>query len=101
VRPLDLKLGAVIAQTTADFVDPVRVATGGEYVNYDGGDPKSHDLGVELDGGVEYRLALDYDMTLQLGAQGGVLFPGKAFAGPNGDKMDNQYLAQLRLGLQY
>jgi len=101
VRQLDLKLGAVIAQTTADFVDPVRVATGGEYVNYDGGDAKSHDLGVELDGGFEYRLPLDYDMTLQLGAQGGVFFPGNAFADGSGQKIDNQYLGVARFGIQY
>jgi len=101
VRQLDLKLGAVIAQTTADFVDPVRVATGGEYVNYDGGDAKSHDLGVELDGGFEYRLPLDYDMTLQLGAQGGVCFPGNAFADGSGQKIDNQYLGVARFGIQY
>lgn len=101
VRQLDLKLGAVIAQSTADFVDPVRVSTNGTFENYDGGDPRSHDLGVELDGGFEYRLGLDYDMTLELGAQGGVFFPGNAFADAAGNKMDNQYLGVARLGLQY
>jgi len=100
-RPLDVKLAAVIAQTTADFVDPVQVATTGNFRNYDGGDPKSHDLGVELDFGTEYRLPLDYGMNLELGAQGGVLFPGNAFADAGGNKMDNQYLGVLRLGLQY
>lgn len=101
VRALDIKLGAVIAQTTADFVDPVRVSVGGEFVNYDGGDPRSHDLGIELDGGIEYRLALDYDMTLEMGVQGGVLFPGNAFADAAGNKIDNQYIGVGRLGLQY
>ncbi|MBE7481197.1 MAG: hypothetical protein HS104_14595 [Polyangiaceae bacterium] len=100
-RPLDLKLGAVIAQTTADFVDPVQVATTGRFRNYDGGDPKSHDLGVELDVGAEYRLALDYDMTLALGAQGGVLFPATPSRIRAGNKLDNQYLGVFRLGLQY
>ncbi len=100
-RPLDLKFGAVIAQSTADFVDPVQVATTGNFRNYDGGDPRSHDLGIELDTGVEYRLPLDYGMTLELGAQGGVLFPGNAFASAAGQKLDNQYLGVARLGLQY
>jgi hypothetical protein len=100
-RPLDLKLGAVIAQTTADFVDPVQVATTGNYRNYDGGDPRSHDLGVELDLGTEYRLGLDHGMTLEIGAQGGVFFPGNAFADAAGNKLDNQYLGVMRLGLQY
>jgi hypothetical protein len=101
VRELDLKLGAVIAQTTADFVDPVRVGTNGVFQNYDGGDPRSHDLGIELDTGFEYRHALDYEMTLQLGAQGGVFFPGNAFADGAGDKIGNQYIGVGRLGLQY
>ncbi len=101
VRQLDLKAAVVIAQTTADFVDPVQVGTNGVFVNYDGGDSRSHDLGIELDGGFEYRLALDYGMTLQLGAQGGVLFPGNAFSDGAGGKMATQYLGVGRLGLQY
>ena len=43
----------------------------------------------------------DYDMTLQLGAQGGVFFPGNAFADAAGNKMDKQYLGVAKLGLQY
>ncbi len=100
-RPLDVKLGAVIAQTTADVVDPVQVATTGRFRNWDGGDPKSHDLGVEIDVGTEYRMPLEYGMTLELGAQGGVFFPGNAFADADGHKMDKQYLGVGRLGLQY
>jgi len=101
VRQLDLKGGAVIAQTTADFVDPVYVGTNGRFRNYDRGSPKSHDLGLELDAGVEYRLALDYGMKLQLGAQGGVFFPGGAFTDGAGHGMANQYIGVGRLGLQY
>ena len=105
VPELDLKAGAVIAQTTADFVDPVQVATTGRFRNYDGGDPESHDLGIELDAGVEYRLHLDYGLTIQLGAQGGVLFPGSAFDGVdasgNATELGTQYIGVGRLGLQY
>jgi hypothetical protein len=101
VRQLDLKGGAVIAQTTADFVDPVYVGTNGRFRNYDRGSPKSHDLGLELDAGFEYRLALDYGMKLQLGAQGGVFFPGGAFTDGAGHRMDDQYIGVGRLGLQY
>jgi hypothetical protein len=100
-RELDLKLGAVIAQTTADFVDPVQVATSGRFVNYDGGDPTSHDLGVEIDAGVEYRLPLEYGMVLQLGLDAGVFFPGNAFADANGNRMATQYIGVGQLGLQY
>ncbi len=100
-RQLDLKGGAVIAQTTADFVDPVYVGTNGRFRNYDRGAATSHDLGLELDAGVEYRLPLDYGMKLQLGAQGGVFFPGNAFADAAGHRMENQYIGVGRLGLQY
>ncbi len=104
VRPvhnLDLKVGAVVAQTTADLVDPYRVATQGAYVNYRGGDTRRHDLGLELDGGVEWRNKLDRELVLQLGAQAGVLFPGGALADASGQTMKTPWLAVLRVGLQF
>jgi len=101
-RPwLDLKAGAVIAQTTADYVDPYRLAVQGAYVNYSGGDPKRHDLGVELDGGFEVRRPLGPILRLQLGAQAGVLFPGGALADASGVAMKTPWLAVGRVGLQY
>ncbi len=104
VRPrpwLDLKAGAVFAQTTADLVDPYRLATSGSYVNYRGGEPRRHDLGIELDGGFEFRIRLDRSLRLQLGAQGGVLFPGGAFDDAAGQTMRTPWLAQARVGLQF
>jgi hypothetical protein len=98
---LDLKLGAVVAQSAGDFVNPVEVGIRGRFRNYDGGDARSHDLGLELDAGIEYRLPLDYAMTLALGAQGGLFFPGNAFADELGNRLDTQYLGVGRLGLQY
>jgi hypothetical protein len=100
-REFDLRLAALIAQSTADLVDPVSVATSGNYRNFDGGSPRSHDLGLELDAGIEYRLPLEPDMTLALGAQGGVLMPGRAFADASGTPLPTQALAVTRLGLQY
>jgi hypothetical protein len=101
VPELDLKTAAVIAQTTADFVDPVALALRGRFENYDGGDPTAHDLGLELDAGAEYRLPLERELTLQLGAQGGVFFPGNAFANEAGERLDTQWLAMGRLGMQF
>jgi hypothetical protein len=104
VRPkpwLDLKAGAVIAGTTADLVDPYRLATQGNYVNYRGGDPRRHDLGLELDGGFEIRLRLERSLRLQLGAQAGVLFPGGAFADATGSIMNAPWLVMGRVGLQF
>src|SRR5262249_31716555 len=44
IAALDLKAGAVIAQASADFVDPYRFFARGQVRNYDGGDPRRHDL---------------------------------------------------------
>jgi hypothetical protein len=104
VRPqpwIDLKAGAVIAQTTADLVDPYRVATQGAYVNYLGGDARKHDLGIELDGGFELRFRLERTLRLQLGAQAGVLFPGGAFADASGSIMRAPWIVISRAGLQF
>lgn len=105
VRPqrwLDLKAGAVIAQTTADVVDPYRLVTQGASLNYEGGNPQKHDLGVEVDGGFEARVRLGFDgPRLQLGAQGGVLAPGGALADASGNTLRTPWIAIGRLGLQF
>lgn len=101
MRRLDLKGGAVIAQSTADVVDPYRASALGIYQNHRGGNAKRRDLGVELDGGFELRVPLDYGLTLQLGAQAGVLFPGGALANGAGERLPPQWLAVARLGLQF
>jgi hypothetical protein len=101
-RPwLDLKAGAVIAQTTADAVDPYLLAVKGAYLNYVGGDPKRHDLGLELDGGVEGRVAIPSGLRLQIGAQAGVLFPGGALADATGAAIKAPWIAIGRMGLQF
>lgn len=98
---LDLKAGAVMAQATADVVDPYRLGTQGAYVNYRGGDPKRHDLGLELDLGVEGRIKLDNNLRLQLGAHGAILFPGGALADASGETMKTPWLVTGRVGLQF
>lgn len=96
---LDLKGGMVVAQATTDIVDPYRLATQGNYVNYRGGDPKKKDLGVELDAGVEARFPLEYGLKLNVGAQGGVLFPGAAFENRDGSRLATQWVTIGRLGV--
>lgn len=100
-RALDTKLGIVIAQSTADVVDPYQLNALGNVRNWDGGDASRHDLGIELDTGFEWRHALGYGATLQLGAEGGVFFPGHAFDDSNGNEMATQWIAVGRAGLQY
>lgn len=104
VRPrpwLDLKGGAVVAQSTADLVDPYLVTTQGAYVNYRGGNARKKDLGVELDAGVEARRPLGYGLTLALGAQGGVLFPGGAMENARGERLKPQWISVIRGGVLF
>jgi hypothetical protein len=101
-RPwLDLKGGMLIAQTTADVVDPYRLAVQGAAVNYRGGDAKRHDLGVELDGGAEARISLDYGLVATVGAQAGVLFPGSALANAAGERMKLPWIYIARGGILF
>ncbi len=100
-RWLDLKGGVVVAQATADLVDPFQWGALGNARNYDGGPARAHDLGVELDAGLATRLEVDPSATIQLGAEGGVLFPGHAFDDAGGHGLPNQYLGSLQAGLQF
>ncbi|WP_437275819.1 hypothetical protein WME90_31825 [Sorangium sp. So ce375] len=103
VRParwLDLKAGAVIAEATSDVVDPYgALRAGGSLANYDGGDSRRRDLGVELDLGVDARIAMGRLVTIQLGTEAGVLFPGGAFDDAAGAELPDQYLLTLKLGV--
>jgi hypothetical protein len=101
-RPwLDLKGGAIVAQSTSDVVDPYRLATRGSYQNYRGGDARKKDLGLELDAGFEARIPLEYDLLAQVGAQAGLLFPGSALDNAAGERLPVQWIAVGRLGLQF
>jgi len=99
---LDLKAGAVIAVASSDVVDPYRtaVASSGGDQNYRGGSPKNRDLGIELDGGFEWRVRLR-PVTLQIGAQAGVFFPGRAFDDAKGNHAKPQSVVQGRFGVQF
>ena len=104
VRPrrwVDVKLGFVIAQASADVVDPYHVGALGSYRNYDGSDSKSRDLGFEIDSGVDFRIPLAESIRLEVGAEGGVLFPGHAFDTTTGLGLDNQYVLNTKMGMQF
>lgn len=98
---LDVKFGVVVAQATADVVDPYRLISTGQRGNHLGGPSSRRDLGLELDGGVEWRHPLSFGMSLQLGVQAGVLFPGGAFEDASGAVLGPQGLAVSRVGFQY
>jgi hypothetical protein len=104
VRParwLDLKVGMVVAQATADVVDPYRFGALGSPRNWDGGDPSRRDLGLELDAGSDVRFPIGDHVTGQLGVEGGVLFPGGAFDDAAGRRLPVQALGQAKAGLQF
>jgi hypothetical protein len=104
VRPahwLDLKGGLVVAQATTDVVDPYRVGTTGASANYRGGNRASRDLGLEVDAGFEARIPLEYGLLAQVGAQAGLLLPGRALANDLGEGLPPQWVAIGRLGLLF
>lgn len=99
-RNFDLKLGALVAVASSEFVDPYATTIHGSARNARGGDARARDLGLELDWGFEWRAPLG-EATLQLGLQQGVLFPGHAFDDARGRSMPWQSVTQGRVGLQY
>jgi hypothetical protein len=98
---LDLRIGSVLGWSSTDVVDPYRQRAEGRSVNYRGGDPTRRDLGVELDASVRFKIALSALVRLELGIEGGVLFPGAAFDDENGARMGEVGLARLRGGLVF
>ena len=101
MRWLDVKGGMLLAQATADVVDPYRLATQGSATNYRGGDARRHDLGLELDAGMEARFPLDFGVVATLGFQTGVLFPGAALANAEGERMKLPWIWIGRGGLLF
>jgi hypothetical protein len=105
VRPrhwLDLKAGLVIAQSTADVVDPFHAGALGDFANYDGGDETNLDLGLEIDLGFDFRIpVIPEHFLVNVGAEGGILFPGRAFDDANGAPLDDQYLLNTKAGIEF
>ncbi|HJL20360.1 MAG TPA: hypothetical protein RMH99_32130 [Sandaracinaceae bacterium LLY-WYZ-13_1] len=103
-RPLDWiegRLGAVVAWSATDVVDPYAQRARSRSVNYRGGDPSRRDLGLELDGAVLLHGPLAEGVRLSGGVEGGVLFPGRAFDDAAGNPMDPVGMVRLRLGIGY
>ncbi len=104
VRPkrwLDLKAGVVIAQATADVVDPYHAGALGDFASYDGGDERAHDLGLEIDLGADARVTITETMKVDLGVEGGVLFPGRAFDDARGQGLSTQALLNVKAGVNF
>jgi hypothetical protein len=100
-RWMDVRAGAVVAVSTSDFVDPVRSTIFGIAQNYRGGSPLARDLGLELDLGLHGRNTLPGGVKFVWGAQGAVMFPGRAWDDGAGQPLPTRYLGVVRLGAEY
>lgn len=98
---LEARAAAVLAWASADVVDPFAQRARSRAQNYLGGDPTARDLGLELDAAVRVRGTIAEGVTLSGGIEGGVLFPGHAFADANGVPMPTVGMARFRFGISY
>ncbi|MBX3250592.1 MAG: hypothetical protein KF901_25670 [Myxococcales bacterium] len=104
IRPLewlDVRLGWVWGRATADVVDPYRARAESRLVNYRGGDRRARDLGVEVDASVIGHIPLPRELDLEVGLEGGVAVPGRAFDDAEGRRMGALGLMRLRAGLVF
>jgi hypothetical protein len=98
---LDLRFGAVMGVTTSDVVDPYRFYLLGEVASFRGGDPRSRDLGLELDASILLHGEIARGVTLRGGLEGGVHFPGHAFDDGTGQMLDPIGLLRVLAGLTF
>jgi hypothetical protein len=90
LRQLDLRLGYLFAAPAADIIDAYQSALRGGYATSYGGRVQSRGAyGHELDARATWELELPAMLRLRVGAEGGVLFPGDAFAGVLGLRPDD------------
>ncbi len=101
IPEIDVRIGGVLGWSSTDVVDPYRQRAFGRAANFRGGDPTRRDLGVEIDASVTGRIPLSELVRLELGLEGGLLFPGHAFDDENGVRMGEVGLARARLGLVF
>ena len=104
VRPvdwLDLRAGWVWGRATTDVVDPYRARAESRQVGWRGGDRRSRDLGIEVDASVIAHLSLARELDLEIGLEGGVAVPGRAFDDADGGRMNTIGLLRLRAGLAF
>lgn len=101
VRWLELRVGAVLAFSSTDVVDPYAQRALSRTVNWRGGSSASRDLGFEVDGAALVNHPIADNLVFSGGVEGGVFLPGGAFTDENGQGMSPIGLARLRIGLRY
>jgi hypothetical protein len=108
VDTFDLRAAATVAQSSSDIVDPglfVKPSQNynktGQYYNFDGGDPRHRDLGLELDFATEYRLPLENGLKASFGLEAATLFPGQGLADDASNSIGRQHLVRGRFGFYF
>ena len=98
---LDVYGGPLVAISTAKLVDPfsTRVLGGGVPLNFLGRHPGDY-LGTELDVGVQGRFKPHRAASLEATGEGGLLFPGNAFAQSPAGTMGPVWVARLRISVK-
>jgi len=95
-------VGMLWAWSAVPFADPyASFASGGTPVGVNGRRAATHDLGMEVDVAAQYRHKLVSDLTLDLKAEYGILFPGSAFDDASGNSAAAQSLVRARIGLSW
>jgi hypothetical protein len=85
VAPLDVRLGYLVASADGDVIDPYSSAKNGGYnATFGGRSPGSRFLGQELDIALRYGIRAGAGVTVRVGYEAGVFFPGAAFEGVGG-----------------
>jgi hypothetical protein len=104
IRPMDgveLRVGALWAVATADLVDPWRYRVTSRARSYRGADPRSRDLGLEIDASLLLGAPLAKGVELLGGLEGAVLIPGHAFDDEHGNALGPLGLLRVRGGLRF
>lgn len=98
---LEAHVGGVVARTSVDNVDPVQQRLTSRSVNWRGGSALARDLGLELDASIVATTEVRPGLKFVGGIEGGIFFPGHAFADATGAVMDDIGLVRLRFGLRW
>ncbi|NOY94052.1 MAG: hypothetical protein GXP55_22950, partial [Deltaproteobacteria bacterium] len=98
---LDLRAGMVWGRASSAVVDPYRQRAESRTANYQGGDARQRDLGLEVDGSVLLSYNLPEGVVLTGGVEGGWFQPGRAFDDAAGNAMSPVGLVRLRAGLAF
>jgi hypothetical protein len=94
-------VGSVLWAWAAELpTDPFQSMVSSSQLNVFGATP-GKDYGLEADAAISYRLRFEEPFGLEVGIQGGHLFPGSAFRRPNGTTMPGATATKLRATLTF